>query len=305
MTGRDLGAHLVHVVHVVHVVRALLPRPDESQPPVSHAVSNGGAPREQRLVFGEDARLYDRARPGYPRALVDDVMAFAVAEGPVSAIEVGAGTGKATVAFAGAGVAVVAIEPDEAMAAVASENCRGLDAVRVVRTSFEDWPVEPGAFDLLFSAQAWHWIRPGVRCDLAAGHLRPRGTIALFWHRPDWPADDPLRLALDECYRLHAADLHAKGPGFPGLTPVAAQTGAHDELAASGHFRDVTVHHHRWQAELRADAFVDLLATQSDHRMLPEERRERLFDEVRDVLAGHGEPIGIPYDILLLLGHRR
>jgi hypothetical protein len=35
------------------------------------------APREQRLVFGEVAETYDRVRPGYPQALVDDVLAFA------------------------------------------------------------------------------------------------------------------------------------------------------------------------------------------------------------------------------------
>jgi hypothetical protein len=32
--------------------------------------------REQRLVFGEDAELYDKARAGYPESLLDDVLAF-------------------------------------------------------------------------------------------------------------------------------------------------------------------------------------------------------------------------------------
>jgi SAM-dependent methyltransferase len=263
-----------------------------------------GAPREQRLVFGEDARLYDRARPGYPAALVGDVLEFAGADPPLAAIEVGAGTGKATVAFAAAGVAVLAIEPDEAMGAVASENCERFASVEVVRASFEDWRVEPGTFDLLFSAQAWHWIRPEVRCDLAAAHLRPGGTVALFWHRADWADDDPLRLALDECYRRHAPELYAKGPGFPGLTPATSQVVALEELAASPHFRDVTVHHHPWQATFSAAAFVDLLATQSDHRMLPPTVRGRLFEEVRGVVTAHGAPMAVPYDILLLLGRR-
>ena len=30
--------------------------------------------REQRLIFGEDAELYDRARPSYPVDLIDAVL---------------------------------------------------------------------------------------------------------------------------------------------------------------------------------------------------------------------------------------
>ena len=61
---------------------------------------------ERRLTFGVVAELYDRMRPSYPLALVDDVLAFA---GVGRALEVGAGTGKATVLFAARDVEVVAL----------------------------------------------------------------------------------------------------------------------------------------------------------------------------------------------------
>ncbi len=51
--------------------------------------------RERRLAFGDVAELYDRARPSYPAALVDDVLEFACARAGDLALEVGAGTGKA------------------------------------------------------------------------------------------------------------------------------------------------------------------------------------------------------------------
>ena len=51
--------------------------------------------REQRLVFGEDPELYDRARPTYPAALVDDVVELAGAS--ARALDIGCGTAKATV----------------------------------------------------------------------------------------------------------------------------------------------------------------------------------------------------------------
>jgi hypothetical protein len=57
---------------------------------------SGGAAgeREQGTVFGEAAELYDQARPSYPEALIDEVIAFAPPSPRV--LEVGAGTGKAT-----------------------------------------------------------------------------------------------------------------------------------------------------------------------------------------------------------------
>lgn len=79
--------------------------------------------RERRLAFGEVAEQYDRTRPSYPDALVDDVLALAPTDhGAARALEVGAGTGKATVMFAARGASVVALEPSPEMAAIAERN---------------------------------------------------------------------------------------------------------------------------------------------------------------------------------------
>lgn len=156
------------------------------------------AERIQARVFGEVADEYDRIRPGYPAALVDDVLAFARI-GVAPAPEVGAGTGKATVAFAQRGVTITAVEPDEAMAAVLARR------VLVRRTwqsrsprSRTTPPSQP--FGLLFSAQAWHWTDPAVRWHRAAAALAPGGALALFWNN-DRPADpEAIDAVLAQCH---------------------------------------------------------------------------------------------------------
>ena len=66
------------------------------------------------LSFGSVATAYERYRPGYPAELVDAVLTYAGR--PVhAALEVGAGTGKATRVFAQREIAVTATEPDAAM----------------------------------------------------------------------------------------------------------------------------------------------------------------------------------------------
>lgn len=267
--------------------------------------ARAGGVNEQRLVFGEDPELYDRARPGYPDALVDDVLAFSGAgRTPCRALEVGAGTGKATIAFARRGVRILALEPDPAMAGVAARHCEPFSRVAIHQTSFEDWPLVAGAFDLVFCAQAWHWVRPDVRCALAAAALVPGGTLALFWHRILWAQGDPVREELDECYRRHAPTLYARAPGFPGLTPIAREEQACEEVASSERFTDVALHAHPWQASFGPREFVELLQTQSDHRVLDEGVRRELLDAVHAVVERHAGRIVVPYTTFLVLAHR-
>src|SRR5580658_2909744 len=135
-------------------------------------------PRSKGLVFGEVADRYDRARPGYAEKLVDDLLAYSgVAEPDV--VEVGSGTGKATVAVAPRAARLVALEPDAHMAQVARQRCERFAAVTMVQTTFEDW--EPGEqqFDVVLSAQAWHWVNPVIGYPKAHAVLRSMGVLAL------------------------------------------------------------------------------------------------------------------------------
>jgi SAM-dependent methyltransferase len=264
--------------------------------------------REQRFVFGEAAELYDRARAGYPEALVDDVLGFIRAGGrPLRALEVGAGTGKATVAFAVRGLEILALEPSPAMAAVAMRHCGRFRGVRIVGATFEDWPVDASGFDLLFSAQAWHWVDPSVRYVKAAQALGTGGTLALFWHETHWRGE-PLRDELDELYRRLAPELHARNPSFPGLSH-RSEDEEDDELAgeitAAGFFDNVTTRIYPWRASLTGDGLLELLESQSDHRLLPEETRNRLFDALRAVVAAHGGEVVVPHATFLALARRR
>lgn len=261
--------------------------------------------REQRLVFGEEPELYDRARPGYPDAIVEDVLDFGDLDaGSCHALEIGAGTGKATVAFARNGVHVHALEPDPAMAAVARRNCETYPRVEIEESSFEEWDLRRDAFDLVFSAQAWHWVRPEVRCTKAAAALVPGGCLALLWHRVRWEADDPVRLELDERYSKYAPALHARAPGFPGLSPCTTEVGAQAEISDCADFCDVTAHDHPWEQPFDADSYVDRLRTQSDHRLVPPDELERLLDSVRDVVVAYGGHITVPHSTVVVLARR-
>ncbi|MGI8417933.1 MAG: class I SAM-dependent methyltransferase [Nakamurella sp.] len=119
-------------------------------------------------TFGTVAGDYERYRPGYPDRLVEAILDYA--EPPVlTAIEIGAGTGKATRLFAGhtgierattghtiAGqrISVTAVDPDPAMLAELARHTVGLPVTTICST-LEALPAS-GPFDLLYAASAWH-----------------------------------------------------------------------------------------------------------------------------------------------------
>jgi SAM-dependent methyltransferase len=128
------------------------------------------------LSFGVRAGAYERFRPGYPAELVDMVMAYA--GHPVrTALEIGAGTGKATRLFAQRGVAVTATEPDRAMLAELRKHVPA--DVRTMQAAFED--LRPGEkYGLVYAAAALHWTNPEGRWSRMAALLEPGGVFASF-----------------------------------------------------------------------------------------------------------------------------
>jgi len=257
--------------------------------------------REQRLVFGEVAEQYDRARSSCSDGLVDDVVAYAGVHDGDRVLEVGCGTGKATVLFAARELRVLALEPDPDMAAIARRNCSHL-GVTVENASLEEWHAAPGSFEVLMSAQAWHWIQPEIRLAKAHDLVVPGGALALFWNRSEWP-DSLLSRAIDEVYERVVPALAAR---TPGRSPQdLGRRACIDELDASPLFGDLELYEHPWTTSYDTKGYLELLDTQSDHRLLDAERRARLFEGIAAAIEADGGILPAPYVADLYVARRR
>jgi SAM-dependent methyltransferase len=259
--------------------------------------------RERRLVFGEVADLYDRYRPAYPDRLIADLIARAGLDGGRAVLEVGAGTGKATLMFAARGIPVVAVEPSAEMAEVARRNCRGYPEISIEESDFEAWDPQGRRFPLLFSAQAWHWVAP------AAGYVKARevlprwGTLAAFWNRVAWDGSNLREVVLD-AYQRAVPDLPPDGPMHPANLCTDGADDWAGEIAAIEGFADAAVRQYEWDQEYSADDYVGLLATTSEVRLLEEARQTALCDAVRTALRDYGEPVLVPMRTRLCLATR-
>ncbi|TDD02396.1 class I SAM-dependent methyltransferase [Nonomuraea deserti] len=254
------------------------------------------AERVQARVFGEVADEYDRIRPAYSDALVDDVLAYARLDG-APAVEAGAGTGKATAMFAARGIDLTAVEPDPAMAGVLDRRLGEHSDVKVVISSFEDFRPER-AFGLLYSAQAWHWVDPDVRWRKAAEVLAPGGAVALFWH-VDMIKDAAVLDAALAVYRAHTPHIV---PDTELPTEASIETsGWWLELERQPAFQDLSARLYPSERTLSTTDYLALLTTRSVVRMLGDDVRAGFLGALRDAL---GDQVTLSMTTALYLARR-
>jgi SAM-dependent methyltransferase len=246
------------------------------------------------LTFGAVAQAYERFRPGYPVELFDLVTGYAGQ--PIrSALEIGAGTGKATRLFADRGVAVTATEPDAAMLAELRAHVPA--TVSPVQAAFEDVRTAE-RFDLVFAAAALHWTEPVGRWPRVAGLLRPGGVVASFGG-PIRPADP----AVEETVRqARAPYLDSDEIPSPDGTPEGEpMQWPGTELLRSDLFTDVRQHVIGRRLTMSAADFVGHLATISAYLELPPGPREQVFARIARVLP---DTVELTADIVVHLARR-
>lgn len=240
-----------------------------------------------RAIFDEDPELYDRARPGYPSELVDDLFALGDLCGGARIAEIGAETGQATSALAGRGAHVVAVEMGPALAAVLQRNSANT-SVDVVVSAFEDWHLPRRQFDALVAFTAWHWLDPAVRTGKAAAALGPGGVLATVTTVHVAGGSSTFFADVQGCYER-----------WDPSTPVGLRLAAAadvppdlDEVDGSPLFAPAARRRYQQEIDYSTRDYLALLATYSGHRALADEPRRRLFGCIADLIdRGHGGKI--------------
>lgn len=232
---------------------------------------------ERALSFGAVAADYERFRPGYPERLVDEVLAYAGC--PVlTALEIGAGTGKATRVFAARGVAVTATDPDAAMLAELRRHVP--ETVETRQAAFEDLPLDR-PYDLVFAAAAMHWTEAEGRWPQVAALLEPGGVFASFGGQLVL-ADPALEEAVSLVRSRHGFDDSVASPDWTPADSTMQWPGT--ELARSDLFTDVRQLEIERRLELTASDYLGHLRTISAYLELPTTAWEQLLHEIGAVL---------------------
>ncbi|MFW6690505.1 class I SAM-dependent methyltransferase [Streptomyces sp. MAR4 CNX-425] len=256
-----------------------------------------------RRTFTEAPELYDRARPGYPPAMYDDLATAAPAGlGPgCRVLEIGCGTGQATVPLARRGCRVTAVELGADMARVARRNLAGFPDVTVVNAAFEEWPLPPEPFDVVLAATAFAWVDPAIRVPRSADALRPGGVLATVRTHHVAGGSEEFFAEVQGCYERFDP---ATPPGLR-LRPASAVPEDRDDLAGEERFAAPVFHRYERELPYSTAEYLDLLRTYSGHRALPGPARDGLLGCVRGLIdERHGGRVVKRYLTELRLARR-
>lgn len=238
---------------------------------------NGTTAERERLrgVFGEDAALYDRARPGYPEAVFADLP-------PGSRVlEIGCGTGHATAPLVASGRSVTAVELDASMASVARRN---VPSASVFVSAFESWELPAAPFDLVVSATSFHWLDPLVRMSKCALALRLGGSLAVISTHHVLGGTVDFFVDVQRCYERW-------DPATPPDLRLTAAPDVPYEFDESSSFGPVLYRRYEWELTYTAPEYLDLLSTYSGHRAMSAASRAGLFADITDLISFYGGQI--------------
>jgi SAM-dependent methyltransferase len=263
------------------------------------AATLAAAARQRRVAesFGTDAERYHRARPGYPQAMVDRIVAGSPGRDVVDA---GCGTGLSARLFQAAGCRVLGIDPDPRMADLARRS--GLD-VEVAK--FEEWDASGRTFDIVIAGQAWHWVDMTAGAARAAAVLRPGGRLAVFWNAFDPPAE--LRAAFGEIYRRVVPD-SPMAAGF-WSRPASVQYLAMCETAAdgmrrAGAFGEPQTWRFDWSRPYTREEWLDQVPTFGGHSLLPPDVQAELLAWIGAAVDAIGGGFTMDYATLVATAAR-
>lgn len=198
---------------------------------------------------------------------------------------------------------MLCLDPGPNLIATARRKFAALGNIRFECVRFEDWDLERRSFDLVFSAQAFHWVAPDVGLRKADEALKPGGHLALFWNL--YPGmSGALAERLQRAYDVHAPHLAERRPDLEAaiakrrkmLEPPAGELGAFE---AAREFR------FPWSQRYSTQEYIGLLNTYSDHICLEARAKEQLLNANAEAIDAHGGMIERPYVAVLFVCRKR
>ncbi|CAN7257441.1 class I SAM-dependent methyltransferase [Devosia sp. LjRoot16] len=233
-----------------------------------------------REAFGADPANYHAARPPYPEATWEALIERAGLRSGIDILEIGAGTGLATIPLLKHDPArLVAIEPDARLATFLAKTAAD-PRLTVVGETFEDAELRPTSFDLVVSATAFHWLDAVPALKRIGGLLRDNGSVALIWNDfGDAGRPDPFHEATAHLFEGHRV---STGRGSGRLSFASDADARLADFDAAGFVSDEP-QFLRWTLALDPRGVRALYSTYSNVTALPPLERTRLLDGLFDV----------------------
>lgn len=252
-------------------------------------------------VFADN---YHSARPGYPDLLFKDIKKQCRIGDKSHLLEIGAGSGVATVELAKIGCHVIAIEPGAHLAAIAREQTGRFKNVEIFEGTFENFQTAD-RFDAILAFTAFHWLSEGDKYQQVLNLLGRSGNLVLVWNS-FFRSDSPVTVEVNNAYRellpeIYPEDLTVGVVNREGLSKLnrREQEAVGNPLFSPAFLRKyLTVYNYDDQT------YPKLLNTFPKIVGVEEDRRLRFLKRISEIVKRYGK-ISVPVLTTLIICQRR
>lgn len=255
--------------------------------------------KKESEMFNLAADYYDRYRPSYPREIIDTLINKSGLNNNSRVLEIGSGSGKATELFTEGGYQITCIDPGKDLVTLGNKKFEAYPNIRFECSRFEEYETVAGSYDLIISAQAFHWIPQPIGFEKCASALKENGFLAPFWNMYITYDTDIDKELLEISYK------------YLGMADFLDEEGCEKRIASivssieqSGYFTRPEVYRHLWKKSYTADEYYGFALTGNSFLQRSEAEQEQAHKELIKLADRHGGLIERPYLCVLYLAKR-
>lgn len=248
-------------------------------------------------TFDTVASAYEKFRPGYAGELYQKLFDYIPIDESSRVIEVGIGGGQATLPILRTGCKLTAVEYGANFSELCKEKFKDYPGFSVITGKFEDAALEDSAYDLIFSASAFHWVPEEIGYPKVFSLLRSGGVFARFANHPfRGKGNSALTEEIDRIYAAYYYKFHNRKQETP--KEYSEEQAKQRALIAEKYgFTDIRYAMFFRTRTFSAEEYKTLLGTYSDHIAIEETIRTEFFSKIEEAINNHGGKITI-YDTM-------
>ena len=255
--------------------------------------------KKESEMFDQAAEYYDSFRPSYPKEIVDTIINSTGINSNSRLLEIGAASGKATELFAPYNFDIHCIDPGANLVKNGRIKFSDYKNIRFDIKRFEEMDLLANYYDLIFSAQAFHWIPQPIGYEKCAYTLKDKGYLALFWN---------MYITFDNDIDNELLEISHKHGGFADfLTEDGCEKRIctiAEGIGNSGFFHAPLIHRVLWNKKYTADEYYGFVQTGNRFLQKTDEEKHRAYTDIKGLADKHEGIIHRPYLCVLYLAKK-
>lgn len=254
--------------------------------------------------FDVFANNYHSVRPGYPVLLFEDIRYWCGIDADSRLLEIGAGSGIATIELAKLDCHVVAIEPGAHLASIAREQTDKFKNVQVVEGTFENFQTTD-KFDAILAFTAFHWLSEGNKFQQIIDLLNDSGSLVLVWNS-FFQGDSPATVDVNKAYRECLPEIYPEESIIADVNDgvLSKLNRREQEVVANPLFYPVFLRKYLTTYKYDGETYPKLLNTFPKVVEVENEKRLKFLERISKIVKRHGK-ISVPVLTTLIVCQKR